>query len=135
MLGLDDPIDVMLSADNKTALAMSQKKAICYSIPELEVLWEYELTDAADQFNSCDYSPDLGLFAFGIALDNGPDYSFTDRYTEGRAEILSDGGKILGRASISYGSWSNGFPLVRFANPDNSLWVITHYSLFKVPLN
>jgi len=134
-LALDDPIAVMLSADNKLALVMSQKKALCYSIPELEILWEHELSDARDHFNSCDYSPELGLFAFGIALDNGPDFSFTDRYTEGRAEILSAEGEILGRGSVSYSSWSNGFPLVRFGNPDNCLWVITHYSLFKMPLN
>jgi hypothetical protein len=134
-LALDDPWAVMLSADNRLALVMSQKKALCYSIPELEILWEYELGDARDHFNSCDYSPELGLFAFGIALDNGPDYSFTDRYTEGRAEIVSPDGEILGSGSVSYNSWSTGFPLVRFGNPDNSLWVITHYSLFKVPLN
>lgn len=132
---LSDPRAIMISDDARLALVMSRDKLICFQLPELNILWEYSSADPQYHFNSCDFHPQKRLFALGIAIDNGPDFSFSDRFNSGRVEVISYEGQKIGAAEVFYDSWSNGFPKVCFSDQGDSIWVLTHYDLFRLPLN
>jgi hypothetical protein len=129
-----EPVQILLSDDNKYTLLLTEKKAVCYSLPKLDISWEYTLDNSSEYFSSCDYSPEAGKFAVGVAIDNGPDHSFTERFTNGRVEIINLDGEISGWGQLVFVSWSKGFPRVEFSYPGTACWVIGHNDIHKVPI-
>jgi len=129
---ISNPSAILISENKKYALVYTENKAVCYSLPQLDVLWEYVPDESGEQINSCDFNGDAGKFVFGIAIDNGPDHSFTDRFTAGIVEIVDLNGQSGGRGSLIFASWTKGYPRVEFSDSGNSFWVISHHDIYKV---
>ena len=126
--------EIILSDDNTKAVVMSDDHAVCYSIPDLKPIWQYNPLHESHHLSSCDYNDKTGRTGFGIAIDSGSDFPFSERYNTGKVVIIDSEGKTLGSADVSYSSWSKGFPRVQFSEAGNILWIISHYDLFKIAL-
>ena len=131
---IESPHQLLIASDKRSAVVMNTSRAVCFSLPEMYILWEYRSEDSSEALNTVAYDPVKKLYAFGTSLDNGPEHSFSDRYTRGRAIVLDSNGAKLGTAPVTFSSWSKGFPKVKFSDSDDILWVICHFRLFKVPL-
>ncbi|HEQ99688.1 MAG TPA: hypothetical protein ENO22_10145 [candidate division Zixibacteria bacterium] len=126
--------EIIISDDNTRAVVMSDDNAVCYSIPDLKPLWQYNPVSSYHHLSSCDYDSETGRTAIGIAVDSGSDYPFSERYNTGKVVIVDPAGEIMGSVDVSYTSWSKGFPKVQFASEGETLWVISHYDLFRIAL-
>jgi len=125
------PRKIIISADKKTGLLIYDRAAICYSLPDLQLRWSFRPENDTERISSGDLSARGDLFAFGIALDNGPDFPFTERFTKGRIVVLDSAGTLTAEGLVTYATWSSGFPEVKFTSDGRQLWVVTNEGLYR----
>jgi hypothetical protein len=126
--------NIILADDKTSALVMTETSVTAYRIPDLSVLWVYQLPGSNERLSSCSYHPEQNRIALGISIDSGPDYSFSDRFNTGRIEVLDTTGQRISWGDVSYNSWSKGFPKVELSDDGKILWGISHHDLYKIPL-